>query len=83
MFGPEPFGEFADDEMIRPRLGIWFNRLARELQEGVAAAGVDVVMLQECRGGQNDVRHYRGFGQELLVYADKQIGAVESFPYLQ
>ena len=72
----EPLGERADARRgssgTRHRAAI---TVRRDLQIGVAAGGVDVVMLEERRRRQHDVGHRRGLGHELLVDADEEIVA--------
>ena len=58
MLGAEALGELADDVVVRARLGIGLAPpCAADLQKGVAAGGVDVVMLEEGRRRQHDVGH--------------------------
>ena len=45
---------------------------------GVAAGGVDIVMLEEGRGRQHDIGHLRRIGHELLMHADEEIVAREA-----
>ena len=54
------------------------DRLGAELQILVAAAGVEVVVLEEHRRRQHDVGVARGVGEELLVDADEQVVAREA-----
>ena len=75
MLGAEALRQAADDVVVGARLGMGLDHLARHLQEGVAAGGVDVVMLEERRRRQHDVGHGGGLGQELLVHADEEIVA--------
>src|SRR3546814_20506844 len=56
--GAQTLGQLADDEMIGLRLGERLDHLARDLQMGVAAGGVDVVMLEEGGCRQHDVGHF-------------------------
>src|SRR5271166_2463669 len=74
----EPLGEPADHIVIGPALGVGRQYGATDLQVSVSPGGIDVVMLQEGGSGQYDVGHCRGFGHELLVDADKQVGARET-----
>ena len=48
---------------------------AAQLQIGVGAGGVEIVVLEKCRRRQHDVGHRRGLGHELLVDADEQVVA--------
>ena len=73
MLGAEPLGQRADDDMVRARLGVGLDHLARDLEAGVAAGDVDVVVLEEGRRRQHDVGHRGGLGHELLVDAQEEI----------
>ena len=53
-----------------------------DLDRGVRAGLVDVVVLEEHGGRQDDVGHGRGVGQELLVHGDEQIGPREAAVHL-
>ena len=70
----EPLGETANHLMVRAALGIGRQDRAAQLQIGVGAAEIDVVMLEEGCRRQDDVGHCRGFSHELLVDADEEIG---------
>ena len=48
----------------------------------MAAAHIDVVMLQEGRRRQHDVGVARGVGHELLVHGEEQVVALEALAYL-
>ena len=47
----------------------------RELHVVVTVGALDVVVLEECRGGQDDVGVVGGVGEELLVDDGEEIGA--------
>ena len=82
MLGAEPAGERAEDIVVRAAFVGRIDRLRRELEKLMRACGVDVVVLEEHRRGQNDIGKARGVGHELLVHADKQILAREPSPHL-
>ena len=71
----EATGKRADHIVVRAAFAIGRQDRAAQLQIGVSAGGVEIVVFEKRRGRQNDVRHRRGFGQELLVDADEQIVA--------
>ena len=48
----------------------------------MAAALIDVVMLEEHGGRQHDIGEFRRFGHELLVHAGEQILARQSLLHL-
>ena len=52
--------------------------LRPELDVLMAAALIDVVMLEEGRGRQHEVREARRVGHELLVHAGEEIVAQET-----
>jgi hypothetical protein len=73
----------AQDTSWLERHSAWrLDHLAGELEDGVAAAGIDVVVLEEGRRRQHDVGHARGLGHELLVHADEQVVAREARAHL-
>ena len=74
----EALGEAADHVMVRAAFAMGRQDRAAELQVGVSAAQIDVVMLEEGRRRQHDVGHRHGFGHELLVDADEEIGTREA-----
>ncbi len=78
MARPEPLGEPANHLVVRPALGIGRQHRAADLEIGMSARGINVVMLEKGRRRQDDVGHCRGLGHELLVYADKEVGALET-----
>ena len=78
MLRAQPARQLADHVVVGARLGIGLHHRAGELQIGVAAGGVDVVMLQEGRRRQHDIGHCGGLGHELLVDADEEIVAREA-----
>ncbi len=57
------------------------DQLRSDLDMAVTAGLVDVVMLQEHRGGQHDVRPAGGLGHELFMRGDEQVVASETAPH--
>ena len=78
VFRANAFGKRADDVMIGAAFAGGRNQLGAEHDVVLAAALIDVVMLDKHGGWQHDVCHFRGGGQELLVDAGEQILAGES-----
>ena len=77
MAGAEALRQAADHLVVRAALGVGRQDGAADLQKGVAAGGVDVVVFEKRRRRQHDIGHRRGLGHELLVHADEQIVAGE------
>ena len=75
MLGADALGQIADHLMIVAAFARRLDQLAAEHDVLVAAALIDVVMLEEHGGGQHDVGEFRRLGHELLMHADEQIFA--------
>ena len=78
MLRAEAPGQLADHVVVLAASPGGSISLARHLEDGVAARGVEVVVLEERRGRQHDVGEGRRLGQELLVHADEQVLAREA-----
>ena len=78
MGGPQALRQPAQHVMVRACLAHRLDHGAGDLQMGVSAGDVEIVMLQKCRRGQNDVGHFRRFRHELLMHTHEQIIAHES-----
>ena len=76
--GAEPSREFANHEMVGPRLGHRLDQPRPRRDVLVAAALVYVVVFDEGGGGQHDVGVGRRVGHELLVDAQEQVVAREA-----
>ena len=74
--------EIADDLMVAAAFARRLDQLAAEQHMRVAAALVDVVMLEEHGGGQHDVGEFRRLGHELLVDAGEQVLARQPLLHL-
>jgi hypothetical protein len=72
---PTRFGQRAYDLVVGPALARRLDQLRPQHDVLVAAALVEVVVLEEHGGGQHDVGHPRGLGHELLVHGDEQVVA--------
>src|ERR1700693_4128027 len=66
MMRAEPPGEGTDHVVVRAALGIGLHYRAADLQIGVSAGGVEIVVFEKGRCRQNDIGHRCGLGQELL-----------------
>ncbi len=77
----EPLGEGADHVVVRAALGIGLHDRAADLQIGVSARGVEIVVFEKGGRRQNDISHRRGLGQELLVHANEQVVATEALAH--
>ncbi len=78
MLGAQPLRQLADDVVVGPALGERLEDRLVDLDRGVRAGLVDVGMLEEHGGRQDDVGHARRVGQELLVHGDEQVVAREA-----
>ena len=67
MFGPEASGKRGDHFVIGAAALGRVDHFGGKLQMLMAPGGVEVVMLQEHCGGQDDIGVARGIGHELLV----------------
>ena len=74
----ESVGQRADDLVIGAALARRVDEFRADLDEGMAARLIEVVVFQEHGCRENDVRPTRGLGHELLVRADEQIVAGET-----
>ena len=82
MLGAEALRQRADHFVVGAAALRRLDRLAAELQILMAAAGVDVVVLEEHRRRQHDIGMARGVGEELLVDAGEQVLARKAAPHL-
>ena len=78
MLGADALGQRADDLVVGAALARRLDQLGAQHDVLVAAALVDVVVLQEHGGRQHHVGHLRGRRHELLVHADEQVLAREA-----
>src|SRR5207247_6043030 len=69
----EPPRQRADDLVVGAAFAGRLDQLGPELDVLVAAALVEVVVLEKHGRGQGNVGHAGGLGHELLVYADEQV----------
>ena len=76
--GAEAPREAADHLVVRAALARRIDQLRAEQDMLLAAALVDVVVLDEHRGGQDDIGHAGGVGHHLLVHDGEQILAARS-----
>ena len=82
MLGAEPLCECADHIVVGAGFRVRFDHPGAHQQVAVAAAHIDVVMLQEGRRRQHDVGIARGVGHELLVHGEEEVIAHESLTHL-
>ena len=75
MRGAETLGQAGDHLVIGAAFARRLDQLRPEDEILVAAAAIDVVVLEEGRRRQHDVGHLRRLGHELFVHADEQIVA--------
>ena len=78
MLGAEALRQRADHLVVGAAFAGRLDQLRPEQDVLVAAALVDVVVLEEHGRRQHDVGHLRRLGHELLVHADEQILAREA-----
>ena len=78
----EAFGQRGDHIMIAARFGEGFDHLRADLQIHMAAAFVDVVMLEKRRGRQHDIGEGRGIGHELFVHTKEQVIPQQALAHL-
>ena len=72
---PSRFASAADHLVIGAAFARRLDQLRPEDDVLMAAAAIDVVVLEEHRRRQHDVGHLRRLGHELLVHADEQVVA--------
>ncbi len=71
-------GQLLDDEKVGAHGRGRLDQLGAEQDVVVAAAAIEVVVLDEHGGGQDDVGELGRVGHELLVHGDEQVVARES-----
>ncbi|OWK24136.1 hypothetical protein AJ87_26200 [Rhizobium yanglingense] len=69
----EALCELLDDKKVGAHRRRRFDEFRAEQDMVLAAGAVDVVMLDEHRGGNDDIGHFRRLGHELLVYGHEEI----------
>ena len=74
----EAMGERAYDVVVRAAFGMGRQDRTAQLQIGMAARRVEIVVFEKGRRRQHDVGHRRSLGHKLLVDADEQILAREA-----
>ena len=67
----DPFGDLADNEVVVARLARRLDDLGAKLNMRVAAALIEIAMLQKRRRRQDDIGHLGGIGEELFMHASK------------
>ena len=77
----EALGQFLDDEVIGARPFRRLDQLRAEQDVLVAAAAIDVVMLEEHRRGQHDIGELGRVGHELLVHAGEEVVAQKALDH--
>ena len=80
VLGAEAPGEPAQHVVVGARLAERLDGARAELEMGVAERDIEIVVFEEGRRRQHDIRHARGLGHELLVHADEQILAGKTPP---
>ena len=83
MLGAQSPGERANDVVVGAGLGVGLDHAGAHEQVAVAAAHVDVVVLEEGRGRQHDVGVARRVGHELLVHREEEIVPQEALAHLR
>ena len=78
MLGPQALGQACDHVVVLARLARRLDRGTRDLQHGMAAGHVYVVVFEKGRGRQHDIGHGSRLGQELLMHADEEIVTAEA-----
>ena len=78
MLGADALGQRADDVVVGAAFARHLDQLRAQQDVLVAAALVDVVVLQEHGGRQHHVGHLRRRRHELLVHGDEQVLAREA-----
>ena len=78
MLGPDPLGQGADHLVVGAAFARRLDELAAEPDILVAAARIDVVVLEEHGRRQDDVGHGGRLRHELLMDGDEQIVARET-----
>jgi hypothetical protein len=73
VLGAEAFGQLADDVVVGADVGKGVEDLPADLKAGVARGVVDVVVLEEHGGGEQDVGLLRRLGHELLLAGDEEV----------
>jgi len=81
LLAAEAFGESRDHLVVGARILIAVQHGEADIDVGVAQAIIEVVVFQECRGGQQDIGVLRGRCRKLLVYAKEQIIARQAAPH--
>ena len=74
----QPGGERVDHRVVRPAFPRRIDQLRPDLEVGVPAGLIEIVVLHEHRRRQHDVGPAGGFGHELFVGADEQVLAREA-----
>ena len=78
MLGAEALGQPAHHLVVVAAFARRLDQLGPEDEILVAAAAIDVVVLEEHGRRQHHVGHLRGLGHELLVHADEQVRRAQS-----
>ncbi len=78
MTGAEAMGESADHVVVRTAFSVGRKDCAADLEIGMGAGSVEIIVLEKGRRRQHDVGHCCSFGHELLVDADEQVIAGEA-----
>ncbi len=79
MLCPQAFGELGDHVVVLAALAGRLDHRLGHLEVGVAARGVEIVVLEEHRGRQHDIGEGRRLGQELLMDAGEEVLAPKTF----